>query len=127
MADAKEYIRHMEQGGTINISQEVVAVLAATTLLDVQGAHVPGCTKSATGAAAIDRKRVAKAVSMVYDTKKEDSVVVDCNIYVDYGCVITDVAKAVQTAVKENLEAITGLFVSKVNVNVLGICFNKKA
>ena len=125
MADTKDYIRHLQEGGTVNISQEVVAVLAATTLLDIHGVHIPGCSKSATGAATVDRKRVAKAIHMVYDTRKEDYVIIDCNIYVDYGSVITEVAKAVQTAVKENVEAITGLAVSRVNVNVLGICLKK--
>lgn len=125
MADTKEYISHPEEGGSINISEEVVSVLAATTLLDVAGAHVPGCTRGANGAPSIDRKRLAKAVKLTFDEAKPGSVTITCNIYVNYGSVIMDVAQAVQTAVKENVEAVTGLDVTKVNVNVFGISFTK--
>ena len=125
MGDTKEYISHPETGGSINISEEVVAVLAATTLLDVPGAHVPGCVRSSNGAPSIDRKRLAKAVKLTFDAEKPDSVIITCNVYVNYGSVIMDVARCVQAAVKEHVEAVTGLDVTKVNVNVFGISFAK--
>ena len=47
MGESKEYITSIEEGGTVNISEEVIAVIAAATMLDVSGVCIPGCCKTA--------------------------------------------------------------------------------
>ncbi|MBR6812346.1 MAG: Asp23/Gls24 family envelope stress response protein [Oscillospiraceae bacterium] len=127
MPERKEYITHVEEGGTININEEVVAVIAAATVLEVNGAVIPGACKDGQGCKSIDKKRLFKSVNMCFDETKEDTVSsIECSIYVRFGHNIVEVASAVQTAVKETVEAVTGLTVEKVNVNVCGVAFAQK-
>ncbi len=122
MAEAKEYIVHSEAGGSINISEEVVAVIAATALLDVAGAYVPGATK-VNGSPSLDRKHLGKVVKLNFDQSNPDCVSITCSLLVTYGSVILDVATAVQNTVKDTVEGVTGLKVTAVDVNVYGISF----
>ena len=46
---------------------------------------------------------------------------IDVNIIVEYGARIPDVAFDIQTKVKKSVEAMTGLKVLEVNVNVQGV------
>jgi uncharacterized alkaline shock family protein YloU len=123
MGESKEYITSIEEGGTVNISEEVIAVIAAATMLDVSGVCIPGCCKTAGGSQTADKKRLARAVRLSFSTPPSGTVAIECNILVRYGHTIIDVASAVQSAVKETIEAVTGLTVSKVDVNVYGISF----
>ncbi len=123
MSESKEYITRSEEGGTINISEEVIAVIAATTMLDVAGVCIPGCSKGKDGYQTIDKKRLAKTVRLKFESPPSESVTIECSILVRFGSTIIEVASAVQSAVKETVEAVTGLSVSKVNVNVYGISF----
>ncbi len=127
MPERKEYITHVEEGGTININEEVVAVIAAATALEVNGAVIPGACKDGQGCKTIDKKRLFKSVKMDFDDDAQDTVnSIECSIYVRFGFNIVDVATAVQTAVKETVGAVTGLKVEKVNVNVCGVAFAHK-
>ena len=126
MAEYKEYITHVENGGTINISEEVVAAIAATTAMEVEGVVIPGACKDGEGCKSIDKKRLFKSVRMNFDENSVDTVSsIECSIYVRFGHTILDVAGAVQASVKETVEAVTGLKVDKVNVNVCGVAFKK--
>ncbi|HPE15765.1 MAG TPA: Asp23/Gls24 family envelope stress response protein [Oscillospiraceae bacterium] len=50
----------------------------------------------------------------------------DASILVKYGYTIPTVAKAVQEAVAGSIEAMTGLTVGSVNVQVAGIVFDQQ-
>ncbi len=50
---------------------------------------------------------------------------IDCNIVVQFGQAIFDLAKSVQDAVKSSVESVTGLTVNQVNVNISGIAITK--
>ncbi len=115
MGECKEYVTTAEEGGTVNI--------AAATMLDVAGVCIPGCCKTAEGIQTADKRRLAKAVRLNFSAPPAGTVAIECNILVRFGNTIIDVASAVQSAVKETIEAVTGLTVSKVDVNVYGISF----
>ena len=57
---------------------------------------------------------------------EEEQVVVTMSVLMTYGHTIPEMGKAVQEAVKNAIESMTGLAVSAVNVNVGGIMFPPK-
>ena len=59
-------------------------------------------------------------------TLGEDTVAVDCGLVVIYGHSVVEIAKNVQNAVTNAIESMTGLKVSRVDVNVTGISMGKQ-
>lgn len=56
---------------------------------------------------------------------KENEVTIDMSIIVQYGCKIHEVAREIQVKVRNTVEDMTGLNVTAVNINVLGISMDK--
>jgi uncharacterized alkaline shock family protein YloU len=52
---------------------------------------------------------------------EDNTVAIDCGVMIAYGHSVVDVAKAVQQTVTANVESMTGVKVTVVNVNVCGI------
>lgn len=116
MSENREYVSRDLENGTINVSEEVLASMAAMTIMDVEG--VRGLSS------AISMKKSAtRGIRVVISD--DDTVSVNCYIIVLYGYSVIEVAKAVQEAVSANLEATVGKKVSAVNVSVSGICHPK--
>ena len=57
---------------------------------------------------------------------EDDRLFVTCNIIVNYGTAVVNVAKAVQENVASSVESMTGLNVEEVTVNVCGISVEQK-
>ena len=55
-----------------------------------------------------------------------DSVGIDLYIVVEYGIKIPELAWTIQENVKNRVETMTGLTVSKVNIHIEGISFEKE-
>ena len=106
MAENKEYMIHQEESGSIQISEDVLASIASTTALEVDGVSA----------------LMSANVSDLMGGKK--MIVIGLFIVVRYGCAISDVAKKVQKNVHTALEGMTGFQVAAVNVHVGGISFN---
>ena len=122
MGEGREYIAKEEAGGNVQISEDVIATIAA-----VSAAEVEGCSLSANLgsdiAELLGRKNVGKGVKVRI---AEGKVVIDVDVLVTYGFPIQDVAKQVQEAVYSGLEAMAGLTVEAVNIHVGGILFAKE-
>ena len=121
MAEGREYISRPDEMGQINISEEVLATIAAAAALEVEG--VSSLAAGFGGDMAVSRKGLSKAVQLSVD---EDKVTVDVALLVSYGCVVPAVAKAVQEAVIGAVENTSGLTVGCVNVSVIGVTFHNK-
>ena len=52
---------------------------------------------------------------------ENNSLRIDCNVNIGYGESVVDVAKSIQEAVTNAVEAVTGVSVKDVHVNVCGI------
>ena len=107
MSENKEYVTRCEEQGNVYISEEVLAGISAAAALEIEGV-----------AELLGKKSLAKGVSV---KTEDDKVVVTLSILMAYGHTIPEVGKAVQEAVKNAVESMTGLEVSAVNVNVAGI------
>lgn len=109
----------MEEANSIQISDEVVAVIAGVAVSEVTGVYgmaggfAGGITEVLSG-----KKNLSKGIK-VEVTGKEAKV--DVNIIVEYGIRIPDVAFDIQNRVKKAVENMTGLKVLEVNVHVQGV------
>ena len=125
MADNKEYYVQEANDGAIQISEDVVASIAAMAVLEVEGVCGLSSNLGADLAEMLGKKSLGKGIRIT--PAENDALVIDCNIVVQFGQAIFELAKAVQDAVKSSVESITGLTVEQVNVNISGIAITKDA
>ena len=103
----------------IQISSDVVAVIAGVAVSEVQGVSgmsggfAGGITEVLSG-----KKNLAKGIKVEIN---EETAKIDVNIIVEYGSRIPDVAFEIQNRVKKSVENMTGLKVEEVNVHVQGV------
>lgn len=107
----------LEDLGSIKINNEVVAKIASLAAIEVEGI-VPLSGKASLVEAWNRPKDLEKGVAVeIRDNTSEISLEVD----VEYGIDIYKTAHQLQTAVKNAVESMTGLVVSRVNVSIRGI------
>ena len=103
----------------IQISNDVVAVIAGVAVSEVQGvAGMAGGFAGGISEVFSGKKNLAKGIKADIN---ENSVKIDVNIIVEYGSRIPDVAFEIQNRVKKAVEGMTGLKVEEVNVHVQGV------
>lgn len=103
----------------LEISDDVVAVIAGIAVADVQG--VAGMAKGFAGGiteALSGKKNLAKGIKVEVAGKETK---IDVNIIVEYGTRIPDVAFEIQSRIKKSVKEMTGLEVVSVNVHVQGV------
>lgn len=102
----------------IKISNETIATYAGIAISEVSGVYGMAGTFAGITEAISGKKNFAKGIKVDVEDEK---VKIDVNIIVEYGARIPDVAFDIQTRVKKSVEAMTGLKVLEVNVNVQGV------
>ena len=112
MAENKQYITQIQEGGNVMISEDVIATIVEHTLTDVEGV-VKG------GSEVVGKKSWGKGLRIAI--AEDNSVSIGCNVVVSYGESVVDVAKTIQDAVSNAVESVTGVKVTDVHVNVCGI------
>ena len=122
MGENEKYISQSDEMGNINISTEVLAVLAGAAALETEGVGGMAAGLGSDMAELVGRKVVAKGVRL---TIAEDRLSIDLSILVKYGFAVPDVAKAVQENVMNAVVNTSGLNVECVNITVAGVVFPK--
>ena len=112
MAENKQYITQIQEGGNVMISEDVIATIVEHTLTEVEGV-VKG------GSEVVGKKSWGKGLRITI--AEDNSVSIGCNVIVTYGESVVDVAKNVQETVTTAVESVTGVTVTDVHVNVCGI------
>ena len=112
MAENKQYITQIQEGGNVMISEDVIATIVEHALTEVEGV-VKG------GAEVGGKKSWGKGLRIAI--AEDNSVSIGCNVIVSYGESVVDVAKSIQDAVTTAVESVTGVSVTDVHVNVCGI------
>lgn len=112
MGENKGYMTHPEELGCIHISEEVLASLAASAVLEVEG--ISGLMSL--GA----KKSQARGVRL---TVEDEGAVLDLYVMIRYGYAIPETAEKLQSAVSGAIESMTGFSVKAVNVHVGGVSF----
>lgn len=123
MGEGKEYVSRSDELGNIHISEEVLAVIAAAAVLEVEGIGGLAANLGTDLAELLGKKNLSRGIRIQVE---DDHVMVDLGILVKYGFTIPDVARAVQEAVAGSIEATSGLAVAAVNVTVGGVVFEKE-
>ena len=113
MGESKDYVSRSDELGNIHISEEVLAAISAAAL-EVEG--VSSLTNPS-------KKNAARGVHIKLE---EEKVVVTMSVLMAYGHTIPEMGRAVQEAVKNAIESMSGLEVAAVNVSVGGIVFPPK-
>jgi len=110
--------------GEIKIATEVLATIVSRIVINTQGvaglvAHSKGGFGTLLGV-----KEMEEGIKVDLIDEKHMSAYI--SVIVEYGSVIIDVAKNIQSAVKIEIEKNAGLTVKSVDVNILGIQMAKK-
>ena len=107
------------QNEGIQISSDVIAVIAGVAVSEVQGvAGMSGGFAGGISEVLSGKKNLAKGIKVEI---ADESAKIDVNIIVEYGSRIPDVAFEIQNRVKKAVESMTGLKVEEVNVHVQGV------
>lgn len=113
-----------ENNGSIKISDEVIATIASVAVSEIDG--VCGLMGSIAGEIALKfgKKNSNKGIKVSADDKE---AVIDISVVVKYGIRIPEIAWEIQENVKKSVESMSGLTVTKVNIHVAGVEFEKAA
>jgi len=122
MGENKGYIRSSDEKGSINISEDVVAVIAAAATVDVSGVHGLFFASGKELTNMVGKKGLSKGVKLVIDG---EDVIVDVYILTELGFSVSEVGAEVQSAVISAVEAAVGVTVTAVNVHICGVSLKK--
>lgn len=122
MAETKDYLIQAEENGTILISEEVIASIAALAVREVEGVFGLSAGTSLDIGNILGKKNLRKGIRVQFN---ENGFEISCNLIVRMGSAIMTVAKAVQEAIAEEVTVMTGTRPLCVNVNVSGIAIIK--
>ena len=106
--------------GSCIISEDVIATIASTAALEVQG--VASMAQRPTDIRGLISSAAAKSVKVL---NNENETSIDVYVNLRLGVRIQDVAE-VQHGVKVAVQSMTGKPVTKVNVHVAGIVFDEE-
>lgn len=116
---AVEVVEEVDQ---VQIADDVIAVVAEIAALEVEG--LAGTTSGKSDLVqALSSKKKPKGVKVEV---ADNEVVIEISAVVQYGAKINKVCKEAQEKVKNSVETMTGLHVVSVNINVVGVNFDKQ-
>lgn len=111
----KDYVTHPDEKGSVNISEEVIAAIAANSALETEGVT---SLATAGGSDRRGRKSSQKGVKIYIE---DEIIVVDVWLITKMGIPVNSTAVKVQESIKTSIESMTGFSVSEVNVHVCGV------
>ena len=119
MAENKQYITQLQENGSVQISEDVIAAIVSHAACEVEGVVSINSKTGADIAEFIGKKNWGRGLKVTI--LEDNSVSIDCNLIVNYGRNVVDIAKAAQVAIANALESMSGIQIAAVNVNICGI------
>ncbi|MDR1559834.1 MAG: Asp23/Gls24 family envelope stress response protein [Clostridiales bacterium] len=109
-----------EGAGQVKLADEVIAIIAGTAALEVEG--VAGMAGNLTGDIAhmLGRRNLGKGVAVEIEG---GDVNVTLNLLGKFGFKLQEVSESVQRRVKTAIENMTGLNAREININITGILY----
>lgn len=107
-----------KDGNTVQISEEVIASIAAMSIKDIKGVCAVGTSMKNGLMEKLGWEDLAKGVSVEV---LEDGVIVDVVISVNFDKKIMEVSKEVQEKIQTTIKDMTDMDVIAVNVRVAGV------
>ena len=124
MAETKEYLVQAQDNGSILISEEVIASIAALAVREVEGVYGLSSTANFDISNVLGKKNLRKGIRVAVSG---DEISIACNLIVKMGSAVMTVAKNVQEAISDEVASMTGSRPVRVNVNVCGVAVPKVA
>ena len=121
--DEKITNTNIDSEGNVCISDDVIATIASIATKTVDGVFEMAGSITGGFVELFGKKNPSKGVKV---SITDNDVAIDIDVVVKFGVKIPDVAEEVQDKVKNEVEAMTGLNVVAVNVNVEGIRISSK-
>lgn len=106
--------------GILKVSNDVIIKIAELAACEITG------VASLDGKLMVSQSPIGFLGSPVRVSVSKEAAVIDLSIITEQGSKAINVASAVQASVKSAVQNMTGITVSKVNVNVVGIMLNKE-
>ena len=112
-----------QPNGSLKISRDVIATIASTATKEINGVYdLANFTTNIKGW--LMKKQTAKPIVI---NLADEVAVIDIHVVLCGTAKIPDVSAKIQSSVKEAVQNMTGIAVSKVNIYVAGIEFNNTA
>lgn len=116
--EPKEYVMEKKGTGEVKIASDVVAIIAALAATETEGVSSMAGNITNELIGKFGMKNLSKGVRV---TMEEGLVHVDIMLNVKYGYSIKNVSEQVQNRVSQQIETMTGLAVTEVNVRIAGV------
>jgi uncharacterized alkaline shock family protein YloU len=110
--------------GNITVSKDVVAIIVAMEATKIRGIVGLTAGRKGTSAPILDKNNLTKGVEVVMNQNQKE-VAITISLVADYTVGIYQTARETQKNVKKAVETMTGLKVTKVDVNVLDVKFKE--
>ena len=115
---SREYITKKKELGEVKIASDVVAAIAALAATEIDGVYSMAGNITNELIGKLGMKNLSKGVKILM----EGGIVrVDMMVVVNYGYSIPEVSGQGQERVSQQIENMTGLSVSEVNVRIAGV------
>ena len=115
---SREYITKKKELGEVKIASDVVAAIAALAATEIDGVYSMAGNITNELIGKLGMKNLSKGVKILM----EGGIVrVDMMVVVNYGYSIPEVSGQVLERVSQQIENMTGLSVSEVNVRIAGV------
>ena len=108
----------IEGVGTVQIADDVVAMIAALAAAEVEGVKAMAGTLSNEMMSKVSTKKLTRGVRVAIE---EHDVTIRIAITLEYGFNIPETCRQVQEKVKNAVETMTGLSVSNVNIKIVSV------
>jgi len=122
MAENKGYIKSSDEKGSINISEDVVTIIAASAAVEVEGVHGLYYSHSKEISHIISKRSFSRGVKLCVEGEE---ITVDVYIVAEMGYSVSEVGAGIQKAVMSAVEDTVGAKVSAVNVHICGVALKK--
>ncbi len=106
--------------GSLKISEEVLATIASFAAKEVSGVASMAVSPAHIKKFLVKTSESSKSVKIELN---DDVAVIDVFVNLKYGAKIPETSAQIQAGVKESVQNMTGITVSRVNVHVEGITF----
>jgi len=112
-----------ENIGSVQVADEVIAIIAGTAALEVDGVVAASGNFTGDIAEILGKKNFSKGVKV---TVNDNAAVIDINIQIKFGYKIKEVSEEIQKRVKNAIETMVGLSTPEVNINVSSVHIEKE-
>lgn len=107
---------------SLKISEDVIAKIVEVSVNDIK--DVKEITKAKFDIAGLLLKSACQSAIDV--SVNGDSVEISLGVIVDFNCKVKNIAEKIQQKIKDEVQNMTGIIVTRVNVNVDGIAFDNQ-